>query len=346
MNTVVVPARDTLRSQWEALQADEPRIYRRDAARRLGVSEAELLVAAADPLGIIPLDPQPQRLLPLLTGFDALRTMTRNDSAVLEQTGRYEGLEFFGPAMGQTVGDIELRIFCNRWAMAWYTRDTDARGTRQSIQVFDAHGTSIHKVHVGDAVDLAALVEPLRRHDDPTLLPTVAAPTPAPVVDDALIDVRLLRRRWDAMTDTHQFHRMLIEVGVSRLQAMRLAGTSRARHVQVDALHHVLSASAAAGERIMCFVGNHGIVHVYIGPVRRVVRTPGWLNVLDPEINLHVADQQITTAFAVIKPTEAGPVHSLECYAADGTTVLQLFAKRTPQESTPAWFVDVMRRLP
>jgi putative hemin transport protein len=172
---------------------------------------------------------------------------------------------------------------------------------------------------------------------------------PAPAEDvrpDEEIDVALLRERWDALKDTHDFFGLLRELGVTRTQALRLAGPERARPVDGEAaLETALKGAAEADEKVMIFVGNHGLVQIFIGEIERVVRTKGWLNILDPGFDLHVREGAIADAWLVTKPTRHGPVRSLECYGADGETVLQLFGKRTEEESTPSGMAAILDRV-
>jgi putative hemin transport protein len=342
MLTTDTSPRHAIAARYEAFRAAHPKAYLRDAAAALGVSEAELLVVtkgdAATPLDLSDLP----ALLADIAAWGALRTMSRNDDAVIEQDGRYEGLRFFERGMGQTVGSIDLRIFGWRWAHAWAVEDRTAQGTRRSIQFFDAHGTSIHKVFAPDAGPFEAFRATWGR---PTAEPVLPAVTPAaPVVDrpDAEVDVGALTGRWDAMRDTHEFHGLLRALHVGRLQAMRLAGPDRARPVAAGALAAALRGAAAATEPVMIFVGNAGVVQIFIGTIRKVAPTPGWLNILDPGFNLHVRDGSVAHAFVVTKPTVDGPVRSLECYDRRGELVVQLFGKRHEGESTPAGWGAVL----
>jgi putative hemin transport protein len=56
----------------------------------------------------------------------------------------------------------------------------------------------------------------------------------------------------------------------------------------------------------------------------------GWLNILDPDFNLHVQEQAIASAWVVRKPTVDGIVTSLELYAHDESLILTVFGKRKP----------------
>jgi putative hemin transport protein len=335
-------ALETLRARYAAYRADHPTAYLRDVARALDVSEAELLVASrTDGLVRLTTDDLPA-LLGAIAATGDVRTMTRNEWAVIEQDGRYDDLRFFERGMGQTVGDLDLRIFGWRWAFAWAVEDVTPRGTRRSVQFFDASGTSIHKVFLEDGAAFRAIIARFRHADETGALPQVAPSTSDADRPDEAIDVATLRTRWDALTDTHQFHGLLRELQVGRLQALRLAGETRARLVSADALQRALDGAAAQQEKLMIFVGNSGIVQIFIGTIRKVVRMNDWLNILDPGFNLHVRDQAIAASYVVTKPTVDGPVRSLECYTADGSLVLQLFGKRHEGEQTPAGWSAIL----
>lgn len=53
-------------------------------------------------------------------------------------------------------------------------------------------------------------------------------------------------------------------------------------------------------------------------------------HVLDPEFNLHLNQGGIAKCWLVEKPTEDGPVHSLELYDAEGATIASFFGARKP----------------
>ena len=76
------------------------------------------------------------------------------------------------------------------------------------------------------------------------------------------------------------------------------------------------------------------------------MRTPGWLNVMDPGVNVHIDEERLATAWVVCKPTADGPVHSLEVFNAAGECVAMLFAKRAEGNPEPAWWSALLRARP
>ena len=80
----------------------------------------------------------------------------------------------------------------------------------------------------------------------------------------------------------------------------------------------------------MAFVGNPGIVQIYTGPVKKLLRTGPWFNVLDPTFNLHANTEQLESVWHVVRPSEDGDITSLECFNQQGELVLTLFGERKP----------------
>lgn len=339
----------TLYDTW--LNAREQGKRARDIAREAGVSEAQLVASAiaapAGELGAAPikstrLTVKPVEFLPKLEAVGSVKTITRNESAVLEIEGTYEQLEFFeAHGMGQALGTIDLRIFLRQWKKAFWVEEQTKRGPRQSLQFFDASGTAIHKIYATSKTDAAAFgalaeahVASDQGHDE-----TVeAAPAKAAEKPDTEIDVEGFRAAWGQMKDTHAFFGLLNRFGVSRTQALRLAGPEYAVPLPKDCLGAMLSVAADAELSIMIFVGNPGLIQIHTGPVRKIVTMDEWWNVLDPETNLHVKRDLVHSAWLVRKPTVDGTVTSIELYDEAGESVLYAFGKRKPgQPEQPAW---------
>jgi putative hemin transport protein len=326
-----------LRTAWLGQKAANPRAHARDVAQALAVSECTL-VASFD--GATRLAPEWDAIVQALPSLGHVKTMTRNDDAVIEKHGAYEDVQFFGKT-GQVVGrDIDLRVFLFAWAHGYALTEPGPNGPRRSLQFFDHDGNSIHKVYeeaesVVGAYD--AIVARFSAADQtvPMLVPHTAEAKETP---DSEIDVDGLRGAWDNLRDTHDFFGLLREFGVTRTQALRLAGPGRAQPMPAAVAAQVLENAAETQRKIMIFVGNKGIIQIFIGMVARVVRMSGWLNVLDPDFNLHLRDDNIATAWWVRKPTSDGMVNSIELFNARGENIALLFSKRNPGEvESPEW---------
>jgi putative hemin transport protein len=125
---------NTLRTQWEALKADNPHLRIRNAAEQLGVSEAELLATQTGET-VTRLKPEFAAILAEAETLGKVMALTRNDECVHERKGIYLNPDFSSPFAGLFVGeDIDLRIFLSHWDKAFAVVEQSEHGTRKSLQ--------------------------------------------------------------------------------------------------------------------------------------------------------------------------------------------------------------------
>lgn len=316
--------------RWNDYRKDNPKVRIREAASRLGVSEAELLATEIGE-SVVRLVPEWLSILNALPSIGRVKTITRNESCVLERTGVYADLELNAHG-GTAVGVLDLRFFLGAWRRAFAVTEGERGEERRSLQFFDAYGDSVHKVYLEPESTLAAweAIVTGHRHADQSRHEIVEArPSPKSDRPDDSVDVEGLRAAWDAMQDTHEFFPMLRKLEVGRLQALRLAGGTRAQRVAVDLEAHWREI-ARAGTPIMIFVGNRGLIQIHTGSIHKIVATGPWLNILDPELNVHLKWERVAETWVVRKPTKDGVVTSLELYDATGENIALLFGERKP----------------
>jgi putative hemin transport protein len=315
---------------WSTYRRVHPKIRIRDAARALGTTEAQLLASDCDGDTVTRLQPRWTALVPALATLGTAKTITRNESAVLERIGRYGEISI-DENSGIALGALDLRMFPRVWRSAFAVVEESERGARRSIQLFDRFGDAVHKAYLepgGDVAAFEALRDELRAPDQS---PHVVVDAPrAPAIEVGELDREALREGWDAMRDTHEFVTLLRRLGTPRLVALQAAGRERARRVDNRALSRLLSGCASTATPIMIFVGNRGMIQIHTGPIARVVDAAGWLNVLDPEFNLHVRSADVAETWVVRKPTRDGIVTSLELYDRAGETIALVFGRRKP----------------
>ncbi len=330
---------DALWSRWQALREELPQVRARDAAARLGVTEAELVAS----------NPASRRLrsdwggiMQALRDVGPVMALTRNDGVVIEKTGPVEAVEIYPEhRMGQVVGAaVDLRLFLRHWAHGFAVREASRSGPRESLQFFNAAGLAMHKVYrVEDTVCDAwtALGDAYQDATAPPLIVT-APPAPPPAAPDTDIDTEGLRTAWHGMSNTHDFFGVLRRFGAERRQALRLVGDDLARRVATDSCRAVLELARDSGLEIMIFVGNPGCLQIHTGRIRRLETVGQWLNVMDPGFSLHLWQPALTDAWLVRKPTRQGVITSLECYDAAGELLLQCFGKRKGEQAeSPHW---------
>jgi putative hemin transport protein len=329
----ILTAPETLADRWAAYQQAQPKSRIRDAAKALGTSEAALLATrntGQPDSPVVALAGDFKALLQQVPTLGRVMALTRNDSVVHERKGPYLAVSFQGP-MGLVLGeDIDLRLFLMHWQHGFAVSENG----RRSLQFFAADGEALHKIYVLDGeTDLAAyeaLVEQFRAPEQPSSLATGPAPQPTAEAADATIDTAGFQAAWRGLQDTHAFFGLLRQFGVSRTQALRLGPPELVRQVGNQAIEKALRAASADAVPVMVFVASRGCIQIHTGPVERIVPTGLWLNVLDPDFNLHLKLEDVAQSWVVQKPTADGIVTSLELFDAQGNNILLLFGQRKP----------------
>lgn len=324
-----------LKEHWADFRAENPQVRIRDAAAKLGTSEAELLATEIGET-VIRLNDKFDELLQELHTLGRIMALTRNEEIVHERKGEYGSVEVTNGhgKMGLVLGDdIDLRIFFGPWRFGFAVTSEGARGTMRSFQFFDASGTAIHKVFLTGTSDLAAyekLVEKYKSDDQNQMLDVSAKSKKPAEKADAEIDVENFQKAWAELKDTHDFFPLLRKFGVAREQALRLADREMAFQVPTDSYQYILNKASETKLPVMVFVCNDGIIQIHTGEVENVLEARGWFNVMDEKFNLHINQNEIASAWIVKKPTDDGTVSSLEIFNKQGENVALFFGKRKP----------------
>ena len=333
---------NAIRMHYRELIATQGKFRQREIAEKLNVSEAELI---EQQLGVqsIRLLPDFNHLIEDLPNLGYIMNLTRNDFAVHERKGVYQNIKIRG-TMGLIIADdkkIDLRLFLSQWFCAYAVREDTAQGERYSLQFFDQSGTAIQKIFLQADSSFSHyeyLLKTYRDHDEQRSTEFLPKTSPQQYESTDNIDVNLLRKDWQAMTDVHQFIHILRRHNIDRQQAFHLVGSDYAQAFNHKELQRVLTEAASSQLPIMCFVGNQGSIQIFSGTIHHIKTLGPWLNVLDPEFNLHLLETGIDCAWLVRKPTADGLVTSLEFYDAQGNQVVQFFGKRQEgSKENPAW---------
>lgn len=320
--------------QIRALRAKNPKARARDFAAQHQITEAEL-VAAYLGHGTTTIVADPDRLIPWVGRLGDVMALTRNDHCVHERRGTYSDYRTGAFAAMVLDPEIDLRIFPKHWVHAFAVEDPGEDGPKRSLQVFDAAGDAMHKVHL----------KPASRHDlwadllgNMRLPPRPLDLTPRRPVEPAIgaaSGASALRAAWDLMTDTHQFLGLVKDHGMNRLGAYRVAGAPYAERLEPEAVTLTLRQAAEARVPVMIFVGNAGCIQIHGGPIEKIVPMGPWINVMDARFNLHLRADRLAEVYRVWKPTRTGAVFSVEAFAADGDLILQIFGYRKDTPAAP-----------
>lgn len=357
-----------LAERWSALRTEQPKLQIRDAARALGASEAQLLATNLGN-GVTRLQAdgnQPREIMRAALNLGLVQAITRNENGVIETTGTASKFKQAGDkseqgdakqdpekearerniAGGYLGGAIDLRFHFENWKYAFAVAQPGRDGKlSRSLQFFDAHGDSVHKLYVrseaGVAVfdQLVATFRAPQQDSQLNVLASVARPAEKP---DAEVDLKEFQLAWKEMTDVHQFAQILREFKLTREQALRLAPAGMVERVTPEALRTLLENAAKDKVAIMVFLGNDGLTQIYSGKIEKTMAAGGFYNVLDPDFNLHIRDTALRSGWVV----KRGGVTSIEFFDKEGTQVLTFFGVRERGKPQPQAWNDLADSLP
>ncbi|MDO5527896.1 MAG: ChuX/HutX family heme-like substrate-binding protein [Paracoccus sp. (in: a-proteobacteria)] len=318
-----------------------------DLAAQLGLPEAALIEAELG-LGVTRIDATLARLIPAVQALGEVTALTRNRSCVIEKIGTYNNFHDGEHAAMTLDAEIDLRMFPRHWVHAYAVETEGENGLRRSVQVFDAAGDAVHKVHLRASSDLAAwdaLKRDLALPDQAALSDfTPRAPVEGPRLNEAHAET--LRREWAAMTDTHQFNTLVRRLKMNRLGAYHLAGGPHVRRLDVAANQALFDQVQARTMQVILFVGNMGCIEIHSGSFGNLRPMGPWLNVMDPRFNLHLRADHVAEMWQVEKPTKRGMAVSVEAFDAEGALTYQCFGMRADKGGDPQLWADLVNGLP
>lgn len=322
---------NSLKEQWMEFRASNPKTRIRDAARQLNTTEGQL-VAAFTGSGVTALESDFRNILPRMPELGRVMVLTRNESCVIERKGVFEEVNVENKHVGTVLGkDIDLRMFLGQWVYGFALTDDESNGFKRSIQVFDAQGEAVIKIFAQDDTNIAEWERLVADFSAPVQSAEITIfPAPAPRPNAAQIDEAAFLKDWAALQDTHDFFPMLAKYKAGRQQALEIAAGKFTRKTNNSVIKTMLEEASATGLEIMVFVGNRGNIEIHTGPVKKILEIPGWINVMDPDFNLHLRLDDVAQCWVVEKPSVDGTVTSIEVIDAQEEMIVQFFGKRKP----------------
>lgn len=325
-----------------------------EAAKQLGVSELELLLASPNSRYM---GTQCVEVLQVLTKFEKLECIVRNEFAVHEKLGQIKNLKLGGhTGLAIDVGGLDLRFFIDKWQhMLAITDDSKADAANPgslSLQFFDGTGAAIAKIFLRDYKSESInqwfnLIEQhtMKAHSDTQALISSLQP---PVTEQPWQFKKLneeqtakLHKKWLGLTDIHQFYIVINKLGIDRASSYAQAPEGTTYQLEPKALESLLNLAQQQAEPIMTFVGNKGIVQIQTGIVHNVKRIGDWLNILDKpqtDFTLHLNDEALAQVWCIKRPTKDGIVTSIEGFDANGNTIVTFFGLRQEGEPEKAYW--------
>ena len=343
MNSTIDLSPASIRHAWQELQETQPNLRIREAAVALDLSEAQLLAITVGEDCIRLRGPWPE-FLKRLPELGYVMSLTRNDACILEHKGHFDKVNAFGGgshSMATVIGPIESRVFFSSWHVAFAVHQNKGGRELTSLQVFDRAGEAITKIYLQEGDNgkssnrdaYQAIVNDFR-DDDQGTEQSVPGVEEKSYADPNEVDQDSFLSDWDNLQDTHDFFPMLRKHHVHRYRALELAVEKYTYQIDPEALEGMLKEAAKTKLPIMIFAGNRGNLQIHQDTVRtiRMLDRGGkrWLNVLDPEFNMHLLVDLVDTAWVVKKPTEDGIVTAIELFDAQRNLITQFFGLRKP----------------
>lgn len=328
------PSED-LKARWQALKAEQPKLRTVDAARKLEVSEAEILNCRVGE-NVTRLAGDMGDVLKKVPKLGEVMALTRNAHAVHEKYGSYKHVVISPGHAIVNQKEIDLRLFMGNWHYGFAVTEEVPSGVRSSLQFFGLDGKAVHKIYTTDDSEpgaYQAIVEAHRMDDDDAADAALRiAPKKPAKMDppDDSVDLPSFRAHWEALQDTHDFIGLLQEFGVGRHQALRLIGEDFAYRLDPSAIRLALEGAAQQGVSIMCFVGNPGCIQIHTGPIHKTGPSGNWFNIFDERFHLHLDQGAIDSLWLVRKPTREGIVTALEAFDTENQHWIQFFGERKP----------------
>ncbi|QDH80228.1 hemin-degrading factor [Echinicola soli] len=348
--TTIINTVQKLKERYKSLREGQPNIRIREAAKLLGVSEAELLATSIGE-GVVRLEGNWADFILHCRDLGRVMALTRSEGCVLEHKGTFQKISIHGSDPHQVatvIGPIEQRIFFSNCKFGFAAEIQGARGLMKSFQFFDQAGEAIMKIYLQresnedvyeqlkneyKAIDQMADLD----------IETIKTPEYASEIDEAGF-----RKEWEEMKDTHDFFGMLKRYRLHRQEALRKIGDKWAYRVDRLVIREVLEKAAEQELPIMIFAGNRGNIQIHQGKVKNLRQIDNWFNVMDPDFVMHLNEDSIDEAWVVHKNTEDGLVSSIELFDHSGELVAQYFGLRKPGiPQNVAWkkLVDTLKRI-
>ena len=334
-----------LKQQLAELKLREPKLRNREMAKRLGVSEAELLSLTIGDM-VTRLEGDWKVLLQEVKKMGYVMALTRNEYCVHERRGFYDNITFYEGV--QNIGiatnpSIDLRFFMNEWKYGFAVQmNRQGRHKLYAFQFFNARGEAVHKIYSTSKSNIEVyhdLVKRYKAKQQRFIRDIDHSPIPEKIsTPDEEVDVEGFRQGWRGLKETQNFSGLLKKHNLSRQQAFQLAPSGYTKQLDKQAVIEVLERASAMQVPIMCFVQSKGCIQIHSGTVRNLKYYGDWYNVLDKKFNLHLDMNGVADCWAVKKPSTDGIVTSLELFDAQGNLVVYFFGERTAGKAElPKW---------
>jgi putative hemin transport protein len=296
---------EELRKAWAALKASQPRLYPREGAALLGVSEEQIIATGAGEnafhapskggAGVV-------ALLNELRQFGPVLFIIRNDDAVLEKAA---SLQFsLSETHGRTVALAEVE-----GVRLWFSPDAVAsvwvvhaeKFVRRGVQFYDKDGVAVLKAYISDESQIAAF--------DAWAAKWLEAPADGTAAGASV--------QGEACAASGPAK------GAGCPHAGCAHGSVAPVALPADSFKTLLKAVAKSGESVtLALTNGNAFFSVTASGITKVVPFGPWYNVLDDSLHTHLRESAVVSAEGRVD--EAAGVLRLSANNASGKPVFWL----------------------
>lgn len=334
----------SLKARWSVFKEENPKTRIRDAAKQLGVTEADL-VATGIGKTCTRLRPAFADILRELHTLGNVMALTRNDAAVHEATNVFsDEMSLHGQTALFFRPGQDTRYFLEQWHFAFAVNEND----RLSLQFFDQQGIAAHKIYMVKESNIDAYHALVEKYQMPEQLMDLGIDHDSleqGVDKTVAIDAEKLRERWANIQNVHEGNRIIKAHNNQRIDIYKALGEEYARQLSTDSVEKLLNLLSESGHGCMIFVMNHASVQSYSGQISRLLRTGPWFNVLDPDFNLHLQTGLIGAVWLITKPSEDGVVNSLSIFDQHETEIMVMTDNRSRGDAESEQWREMLAQL-
>ncbi|PPD32667.1 MAG: hypothetical protein CTY19_11100 [Methylomonas sp.] len=319
---------DALHQAWQDLRASQPQLRIREAAAKLGVSEAELLATQCGK-SVFKLLPEWPTILGSLTESDLLMALTRNDAVVHEKISAYSETTGCDDQYLISGTHLQLCLLLSHWQVGFAVTEDSPIGPRHSLQFFNHAGVAVHKCYLSGndrLPDFQRMVADFQATDQSQDLVLKSAPETAWRIEQ-------LPPVWQRILICNQ---MVAQVKPILNQAsINLAEFRELMHqlAQLQLPIEITVASPAA-------------LQLHQGPIQNLRVTGPWFNVLDEGFNLHLNETAVANIQIVCVQFQQHLLHGLLLRDRQAQIILSLFGEFTEATGECTIWRDFITSLP
>ena len=306
-----------LKQAWQAFHDCHPSTAIRQVATALQVSEAELVAANCGRTAIRLCPVWPQMVLDLQS-LGKVNAITHNAGAVHQQTGYYQNIQCTGDMAIVHGHNLEAGFNFAQWHSAFAVEEKTENGTHHSLQFFDSNGASIHEISMTQQSCLCAYRAFIRNYKAPHnfVAPLIAfSLSPTPGSNDP-ITAEKLQRDWHAFKKIQDFSQLLTRYGLTRYQALQLAGSRFAVAIKPTVFLEFIRTLADIALPVMIYINNKGTVQIHNGSLRTIKVFGANISIVNESSELQFDLSSIDSLWVVKKPLKSRKLSSLELYDA------------------------------